>query len=200
LPHNDLADRASQGDEGALGQLFDQFSEAIYRRILRAVRDPHVADDLAQDVWVRVAVSIRKFTRVGGGFVPWLHSIASSVVLDHYRRSQRRLRAGQSLYGMPDYSQNLGLEPAHPGPGPEQLAATAETAQEIVALMGTLAPMDQSVLTLRFFDGLSIAETAEVLGITPANVKVRQHRSLRKLKESLHSRNLWGSESVMTGA
>ncbi len=174
----DLVTRAAEGGEGAIdafAALHDELQETVYRWVLRLVWDGHVAEDLSQEVWLKVAQNISKY-RAGSNFMGWLKTITRNTALDHLRAVQRR--PPESLC-----ANHLELDRPRAGQTTEELAENRELARAVEAQLCKLRPDQRQVLILRFFDGESPARTAEIMGKTDGAVRTLTLRALRKLAE-----------------
>jgi RNA polymerase sigma-70 factor (ECF subfamily) len=179
-----LLKRAKQYDEAALGELYDRYAPRIYGYIYRRVGDPHLAEDLAGDVFVRVVQSIRSRRGWHTSFLAWLYRIAHNVVVDHYRRPPEALFASLDEMGTP-------AEEA----GPERAVEDALDRARLRAAIGCLTQGQQQVLVLRFGEGLSVRETARVLNKTSGAVKATQHRALDSMRRILTKEAMPGEKA-----
>jgi RNA polymerase sigma-70 factor (ECF subfamily) len=164
-----LVQKVRDGDGAALSALYRRYVSAIYRFILAQVRDAQDAEDLCSETFARMLRGIDGF-RGQASFKNWLYQIARNAVRNHrraagYRRSvplTRHLKAPADMEVMGASGEDTG-----------KLA-------QVLALLKPLPPRYRQVLELRFLEGRTIGETAEQMGITVANVKVLQHRALKK--------------------
>lgn len=173
----ELAAAARGGDEAAMGELFERYVDPIYRFVHIKTRNHVETEDLCQDVWVRVVRAIERYEPQRGGFPAWLFTIAGNAVKDYYRRSSSRPETPTA--------DMLNLNSPSVEVSPEEAAERAEVSRELAKALSTLPTKQKQCVTLRFFDGLSLAETASVMGMTVGNVKVTQHRALRVLARVL---------------
>lgn len=171
-----LATDAAQDPTGpALGEIYEHLYDRTYRYLyVRVGSDQATAEDLASELWERITLNIGSFTsQHEGSFVGWVFTIARNLVSSHYRRRSRRREAltGDMLaYDRPA----SGATPAAHALRGEQAAALAEAVNKLPKGM-------RETIRARFFLGLSVAETAEVLGKSENAVKVCQHRAIRSL-------------------
>ncbi|MFF3253157.1 RNA polymerase sigma factor [Actinacidiphila glaucinigra] len=167
-----LVVRCQLGEREAFGELAGVWHDALWRYVRAMVGSPHVADDLAQDVWVAVARGLPRL-REPERFAPWLFTIARRTVADHRREAYRapRTSAGDEA-DAPDDGSLSGLL----------------TTMEIEAGLGELPPPEREVLILFHLQDLSLASCAEVLGVPPGTVKSRLHRARRTLRGILGER------------
>ncbi len=108
-------------------------------------------------------------------FLPFVYGIAAHKVADHYRRAGRD--RSDPAADVPD-SVDVGASP-------EQLIMAADLRTRLGVLLDTLPPRQREILVLRLIVGLSAAETAAAVGLTPTAVRVTQHRALAKLRGAL---------------
>ncbi|MEU8540933.1 RNA polymerase sigma factor [Streptomyces sp. NPDC048717] len=174
----ELVARAASGGEGASGAfalLYDELQETVYRWVLRLVWDGHVAEDLSQEVWLKVAQNIGKY-RPGANFMGWLKTITRNTALDYLRNIQRR--PPESLC-----ADHLELDRPRAGQSTEELAENRALARAVEAQLHKLRPDQRQVLILRFFDGESPGRTAEIMGKSDGAVRTLTFRALRRLAE-----------------
>ena len=172
-----LVDRARGGDADALGGLYDAYAGRLYRYCLARVGDETEAEDLTEDIFLRVLGGIEGFEwRAGdrGQHVPfgaWLFRIARNEVASFRRRAASRPAAGE----LPDELRDGAR-------GPQELAEARLTIEEVFRAVRELPEAQREVILLRFASGLSVAETAAALGKNQPNVKVLQHKGVQRLR------------------
>lgn len=161
---DDLARRARGGDRGALETLTRRFYPAI-RAFLARLVGPRDADDVAQDVFLRLTRGVASYDGQSR-FSTWLFRIAINRAYDFAR--QRR-------------------SPVKPLPEPvsEPLISGNENRERLFRAVRTLPPDLAVPLLLVYHEDLSHGRAAEVLGLTPAAVKMRVHRAIRQLRAFL---------------
>lgn len=170
-----LATSAAAGDLDSLADLYERYVDPMFRYVAVRVGDYSSAEDIAQEVWCRVARSVGSYTSRGEGSWPaWLFTVARRMLVDHHRRTRTRpnLRITADL---------LELDSPDADAGPEEAAVCKDTARMVADALARLGTTDRECLTLRFFTGLSVAETARLMGKSPGAVKVCQHRALQRL-------------------
>ncbi|MFF8789254.1 RNA polymerase sigma factor [Streptomyces sp. NPDC015125] len=172
-----VARAAAGGEDGAdaMAALYDELNDTVYHWVRRYIRDGHVAEDLCQEVWLKVAQNIGKY-RSGTSLLAWLRTIAKNTALDYLRSVQRR--PSEVLY-----ADHLELDRPRFDQSPEDHAERRALAQAVAARMLKLRPEQREVLVLRFFDGLSPGQTAQIMGRTDGAVRTLTVRALRKLAE-----------------
>jgi RNA polymerase sigma-70 factor (ECF subfamily) len=182
-----LAALAAHGEGEQREDAFTRLYEVLYAVVVRDIRwrvaDLQTAEDLAQEVWIKVARSISSYEGRGGGFLGWLLTIARNTVRDHYNSKKRRVQESLS----PDMWV-VSLMPSGEV-GPTEAAERRDLAERVAAFVERLPQTYRDVLRLRIFDGLTCEETARVMGKTPGAVKVAQHRALSRLSALMPERD-----------
>jgi RNA polymerase sigma-70 factor (ECF subfamily) len=173
-----LATAAARGDEKAMSHLYERYVDAIYRHVFVKTRGNHAdTEDLCADVWVRVVRSIDRYETAGNGFPAWLYTIANNVVKSHYRsRACRPETPTAEMFHLDSPSIEVS---------PEEAALRRSTSEEVADLLRSLSPAARQCVVHRLFEGLSVAETAEVMGQSAGWVKTTQHRALKKVAKIL---------------
>jgi RNA polymerase sigma-70 factor, ECF subfamily len=170
-----LVRRAQAGDTEAFGQLYDRYVEGIYRFCYHRVSSVSLAEDLTSETFYRALRGIAGFRWQGRDFGAWLTTIARNLVTDHYKSSRARLETVSDE--LPERDDK--------GPGPEEAALTLLTNEALGQALHRLPAEQRDCLVMRFLQGLSIAETAEVLGRSDGAVKQLQLRAVRNLAKWL---------------
>jgi RNA polymerase sigma-70 factor, ECF subfamily len=153
-------------------QIYDAHVVPIFRFVYARVGNRPDAEDLTSQVFTR-AVEQLDVTRVEAQIAAWLYRVAQNAVADYWR----------AFYRLPQVDLELvapGWEPASPQPDPHAQADADGATAAVARLLKQLPSHYARVLELRFLQRLSVAETADRLGITRGNAKVLQYRALRK--------------------
>jgi RNA polymerase sigma-70 factor (ECF subfamily) len=176
---HELVTSSMAGEQDAVATLFTWIRPAIVRycrsRIGRSGSAYSSADDVAQEICMAVLGALSRYQDEPQSFLPFVYGIAAHKVADHYRRAGRD--RSDPAADVPD-SIDVGASP-------EQQIMAADLRTRLGALLGTLPPRQREILVLRLIVGLSAAETAVVVGLTPTAVRVTQHRALAKLRGAL---------------
>ncbi|MGY4935823.1 RNA polymerase sigma factor [Streptomyces sp. 900116325] len=175
--NDQLIARAAAGDADAMSAFYGRLNGVVYNWVRQYVRDAHIAEDLAQEVWIKVAQNVGRY-RPGTNLMGWLMTITRNTAVDHLRKEQRR----PTEVLQPDH---LQLDRPRPGLSVHQQAERRQLAQVIAERMNDLKPDQRTCLRLRFFDGLDPTHTAELMGKTPGAVRTLTVRSLRRLAQVL---------------
>ena len=175
--HN-LLMRAREYDTAALGELYDQYAPKIYSYILYQVCDDCLAEDLTANVFRKVLDAVLTSKAWQQSFTSWLYRIAHNAVVDHYRRNKNN----ESL----PLDERLVAASDDPVAAVESRLSREDIKQALLALT-----LDQrEVVALKFFEGFSNLETAQVMGKTEGAIKSLQYRALGALRRQLEE--MWG--------
>ena len=176
--------RAQQLDPAALDTLVDAYSSRLYGFLYRLTGDRHTAEDLVQEVFVRVVRTIARY-RDDGRFEAWIFRIASNLARDRVRRLRRRPETTTlgPVEGEDDAGRNPWDQIGDPsGQSPSEPLELAETVDRMQKALAELAEPEREVILLRHYTGLSFAEIAETMGTPLGTALARAHRGLRKLR------------------
>ena len=169
-----LVDAARAGDEAALSELYTLYFPRVYRYILARTGNTYDAEDLAEEVFIRVLDAIERFQWREAPFSAWLFRIAHNAVISQRRKDGARGRPAPLTEGLSVGSQ-----------GPAELVENRLVLNEVMRAAQGLPDAQRQVISLRFAAGLSVAETARAMGKGEGNVKVIQHKAIAKLREML---------------
>ncbi len=167
------------GDGAAFDRLFERWAARVLRYLERMVRDAGAAEELAQEVFVRV-FRARESYRPEARFSTWLYTIATRLALNELRRPHRR-RPHDSA----DDEEGRGLRLAGELPSAESVAAARERGDAVDAALATLPERQRSALWLAAVEGRSYAEVAEMLDTSQKSVKALVHRARSALVRAL---------------
>lgn len=174
-----LVARAQAGDRVAFGQLYGRYVDQVRRFVRGRVADRVLAEDLTSETFVRALRSINCFTWQGADFGAWLMVIARSVITDHVKSA--RVRREWSVADMRDADR----PDVHVEADPAQAAVDRITHQTLLAAVRRLPAAQRRCVALRYLLGLSIAETAALMGRTESAVKMLQRRAVQALRRLL---------------
>ena len=172
-----IIDAAIVGDEAALAELYNLYFPRVYRYILARMGNPFDAEDLTEEVFLRVLDAIGRFQWREAPFSAWLFRIAHNAVISQRRKEGARGRSSPLSEALPVDSQ-----------GPEEMVANRLALNEVMKAADTLPEAQRRVIGYRFAAGLTVAETARAMGKGEGNVKVIQHKAIAKLREMLTQR------------
>ncbi|HSF79591.1 MAG TPA: RNA polymerase sigma factor [Anaerolineales bacterium] len=167
-----LLNIAQSGDTEAFGELYERYAGRVFRFLYAHMDNRLDAEDLTEDVFLRVWKSLSGYREQGVPFLAFLFRIARNALIDHYRRSGGSKR-DVALEDLPlrDHS-----------PGPVETVMNNLEHQELRQTLERLREDYRTVLVLRFLGELSPEETAQAMGRTSGAVRVMQHRALAALR------------------
>ncbi len=183
----ELVEAAQGGDQNAFGQLVDAYQDKIYGYLSRMLSDPHEAEDVAQETFVRAYKSLGRF-RGASSFHTWLYRIASNLAIDVARRRKRQDNGVYSLdapvdVGDDEYERDLPDE----SQAPEQLTEQREVQQTVRAAVMELPEKLRDVMVLYELQGESYEDISEILNVPLGTVKSRLFNARGQLKKRLQS-------------
>jgi RNA polymerase sigma-70 factor (TIGR02952 family) len=170
-----LVSRAQAGDAEAFGRLYDHYVAIVHRYVYYRVGDRATAEDVTSETFVRALRRIDSLSFQGRDVGAWLVTIARNIILDHAKSSRYRLEVTTADMRDADLATD----------GPEDAVLQHLTNRELLACVRQLASEQQECIVLRFLHGLSVSETAEVMGKKNGAVKALQHRAVRRLASLL---------------
>ena len=154
-----------------------QHADRVYRLAYRLSGNPHDAEDLTQETFIRVFRSLASYKP--GTFEGWLHRITTNLFLDMVRR-RSRLR----MEGLPEDTDRL----PGGGPTPEQVYCDVHLDPDLQAALDELAPEFRAAVVLCDVEGLSYEEIGATLGVKLGTVRSRIHRGRQALRAALERR------------
>ena len=167
----EILDGCRRGDRDAFRALFEAYQDRVFSIALRFSGDRAAALDIAQDVFLKLLSSMQDF-RGGAGFEPWLYRLVVNRCLDYHRRGRRFRAMVEKLFT------------AVPGSALADLLQS-ETEAQVQQAIAKLAPEQRIVVVLRYTDGLSYEQIAEVLGCSMGTVASRLNRAHKVLEKRL---------------
>lgn len=179
--------RFQGGDRGAFALLVRRHKTPIFNFIVRQVRSKTTAEDLTQDVFVRVVQNAATFKHEAR-FTTWAYSIARNLCIDHLRKmSLRRHPSLDQASGRDHDGPTLGERVAddHPAAAADRQAIGTDIAQRIVAAVEALPPEQREVFLLRQTAKVPFKEIAKMTGVPENTVKSRMRYALERLQEAL---------------
>ncbi len=177
LDINDLVRKAQKGDSASFAALYEHFYNKIFRYVSFKSGSPTDAEDITEEVFLRMLESITSFKWKGYPFSSWLFRIAHNLVVDHFRRKGRQrtapLESVSGTIGATSHDVDSYLD-------------TELSMVQVGEAMTGLTKLQREVLSLRFAGGLSVRETAEAVGKNENAVKALQHAGIKKLRTLLN--------------
>jgi RNA polymerase sigma-70 factor (ECF subfamily) len=175
---SDLIRRLQARDPDALEQLYDRYSPMTFGIIRRIAGDTAAAEDLLQEVFLKIWERAQSFERDKGSLGTWLIALARNRAIDYRRSVEGRMN-----------KQSVGLESMPSSSGParveEEFVLRLDRVAKVKAALQTLSDSQRRVIELAYYDGMSQTEIAAKLGQPLGTVKALMRRGLQVIKDSL---------------
>ena len=181
-----LVELCLQGDERAARQLVVRFERPVVSLIHRMVRDRELAEDLAQETFVRTLNNLKRYDP-SYKFSSWLFKIGYNLTIDHLRKKELDV---VSIQGAPDAVTSdqqaaTSITLVTPDERPDELLEARELGAEFEEAIAALRPEYRTAILLRHVEGYAYDEIAEVMDVPLGTVKTYIHRARNELKEAL---------------
>ncbi len=178
----ELLRKCARGDAAAYRELVERLEKPLINFILRFVGEPHVAEDLFQETFVRVVKTLGDF-RPEASLSTWIHTIARNLSLDWLKAKRRHRETALDAVtseekGRVIYFKDMlraGSE------SPDRRAELTEDERRVTAALGVLSPIKREALVLRMYAGLQYSEIARIQNAPVGTVKFRIHEAIRDL-------------------
>ena len=172
----ELMAEAKQGDADAFGKLYELYFVPVFRYILRRVKHRETAEDLVQEVFLKVHQAIARFEERGKSPLAYFFTVARNTIIDYWRKNDKVFDDLEML-----------LEIPHPSDTPEEAAEKAHAAKMIRKTIRRLTHEQQEVIVLKFIDELPNRDIAALLGKTEKAVRQLQCRALKAMRQNLRN-------------
>jgi RNA polymerase sigma-70 factor (ECF subfamily) len=181
-----LVSRCLNGDEAAWEELVRQHTRQVYGLCFRFTNSAQEAQDLTQDVFLRVFKTIKTFRSAEGSFHTWLARVTRNLLIDHYRRTRQERVTDSIEEQLPMLQEQGGTCAARP----DQALAGQEASAILQATLQKLSPDLREAVILRDLQEMEYREIAEVLDIPEGTVKSRINRGRAELARLLRKQKL----------
>src|SRR6266849_5651601 len=171
-----LIERVRKGDQDAVRTLYERYFDRIYNYVYARLGRVEDAEDLAIDTMTRSLTRLDLFQDQGVAFSSWVYRIAHNATIDHYRRQGKAILVPLESATIPVSAD------------PSELAVDQLSSDDLREALRALTDEQQQVLILRFFQDLSAAQAARIMGKSVGAVQALQHRALGSLERVLHGR------------
>jgi RNA polymerase sigma-70 factor (ECF subfamily) len=169
----ELMTRYRNGNASSFDALYERHRAPLFRYVQRQCGNPSVAEELYQDVWMRV-IKAKEQWQLGTRFQPWLYRIAHNRIIDHWR-------AGRENNPGIDDENLIQLD----GPWPDAMMLIKECVERLFKLLGGLSEEQRNAFLLKEEAGLSLEQIADVTGAGFETVKSRLRYALKRLRTGL---------------
>lgn len=177
----ELMERLTARDPAALESVYDRYSRMVYSLALRIAGQPAVAEEIVQDVFLKLWHSADLYRAERGPLGPWLCTLARNRALDHLRlKREKQRRREDSIEG--DFKMSTSA------PNPETLAQQGERAVRVRDSLRELPAAQQRAIELAYFEGLTHSEIAAALAEPLGTVKSWIRSGLLRMRETLVNR------------
>lgn len=167
--------KAKLGEQAAFTELYNLYFKKVYRFIYFRVSHKEVAEDLAEDVFIKLLSKLHSLND-DKSFEGWLYQIARNLVIDYYREKK-------SHVALEEVENTLAYESAVI----DELQLE-QNQKILLELIKKLTPEQQIVLKLKFFEQLDNSEISEIIKKSEGSIRVIQHRAVAKLQELIKGR------------
>jgi RNA polymerase sigma-70 factor (ECF subfamily) len=180
----DLVARAAGGDTSAFGALVERHRAMVYRLAYQFAGNHHDAEDIAQDVFIKVYRALDRFRR-DAQLTSWLYRIVMNACIDHRRR--------EAPAGWAPFTEDAELRMLNTPeerPGPEEQTYGGQIGDALQAEIARLPPGQRLVFMMRHHEGLKLCEIADALGLAEGTVKRQLHAAVHRLRHALTAANV----------
>ena len=184
----DLICRAAGGDSFAFQALVERHRSMVYRVAYQFAGNHHDAEDIAQEVFIKVYRSLDRF-RQDAQLTSWMYRIVMNACIDHRRRQRPAVAAP---FG--EEAEQRMLNTPEDRPGPEERAYAGELGQVLESEIGRLPNGQRVVFVMRHHQGMKLCEIAEALGLAEGTVKRQLHAAVHRLRQALTQANVTAGE------
>lgn len=164
---DDLIQRAKQGDQRALVDIYERYQPSVFTYVFYRVNDQETAEDLTSEVFTRMLANLARFQSRGRPILAWLYTIARNLVIDHFRQNAR-------TNSVPLESDLVESDQDHPMKAAEQSLAY----ECLSRAMECLTEEQRQVIVLKFIESREISELVDILGKNERAIRSLQHRAL----------------------
>ncbi|MGQ9917624.1 MAG: RNA polymerase sigma factor [Bryobacteraceae bacterium] len=177
---SELVARCLEGDESAWEDLVRTYTRRVYSICYRFTGRESEAQDLTQEVFLKVFRNVRSFRAGEGSFGVWLARLTRNLLIDHYRRSKMERATASIEDQLPRLEEKAAIEGRT-----EAALAGREASEALQKALARLSPDLRETLILRDIEGLEYREIAQVLGVPEGTVKSRLNRGRSELARAL---------------
>jgi RNA polymerase sigma-70 factor, ECF subfamily len=170
--------------EAAVSTLYDRYGRTVFGVGLKMLGDRSLAEELTQEVFLKVWRSSGTFDPSRGGFSTWLFRVTRSVAMDLHRRRARRVRP------LPEGDSQIA-DVRDTSAGPQEIVDESWLSWRVSRALDALDAPYREVIELAYFGGLSQREISRRTGIPLGTVKTRTARAFRNLREELTLADVW---------
>jgi len=179
-PDSSLVERCLRGDEAAWEEMVRLHTRRVYGLCYRFTASGSEAQDLTQEVFLRVYRSLKSFRSTEGSLATWLTRVTRNLLIDHYRRTRRDRMTDSIEDQLPVLEESLAASAR-----PDGMVAGREASEILQTALQKLSPELRESVILRDLEGMEYREISEVLRIPEGTVKSRLNRGRAELAKVL---------------
>lgn len=177
-----IVNRICQGDFEAFHELVERYKKKIYYLACDMMGDHHEAEDISQEVFIKVFRHIKKF-RKDAALKSWLYQITVNTCIDVQRKKRRKPQVSMEGAEMDILNQDSAWTGT--STNPEQYAESNMIQHRILELLQKISPKERSAFVMRYYDDLKTGEIAEILNVSTNTIKSLLFRARKKLQKEL---------------
>ena len=190
MADSDLIAQAAAGDHSAFHLIVERHRSMVYRVAYQFAGNHHDAEDIAQEVFIKVYRSLDRF-RQDAQLTSWMYRIVMNACIDHRRRHSP---AAAAPFG--EEAELKMLNTPEESPDPETRAYAGELGEVLDAEIKRLPPGQRIVFVMRHHQGLKLGEIASALGLAEGTVKRQLHAAVHRLRQALTTANVTAGEGA----
>ena len=185
--HNDvdiLLSRLRRSDSAAFGEIYTNYIGRIYRYVFYQVKDDMLAEDIAEEVFLRAWRNLNSYKGGGASFSSWLYQIAHNLVIDNFRAGKKIAAMKKEIVDDTD--------------SPEAAAESNWQKQQLLNVVDTLPEQQKQLILLKFIEGMDNEEIAQVTGKSQGAIRIMQMRALASLRQRLETKARETKEKIVS--
>jgi RNA polymerase sigma-70 factor (ECF subfamily) len=179
---NKLVERCLQGDDGAWETVVSSYGKRIYNLSYRYTNRKEEAEDLTQEILIRVYQNLKSYRSEAGSFQNWILRVARNLIIDHYRQVRRYPQTGGS-----EELETMNISDDRI-PNPQREAERVEASRFLQDGLQSLSPELKEAIILRDLEGMAYQDIAGLLNVPEGTVKSRINRGRLELAKLLLKR------------
>lgn len=186
LDDRDVVAHALEGRDSAFRELLSRYERPVFSLVIRMVRDPTLAEDLAQEAFIKAFNALDSYDP-SYRFSNWVFKIANNLAIDHLRRKRLDTVSLDTAPGGEENGESEGLrmQIADSGESPQDYTESRELGGQIEQAIGRLRPEYRTAILLRHVEGHAYDEIADIMELPLGTVKTYIHRGRSELKDLL---------------
>ena len=166
-----LIQRYRSGDAAAFDCLYERYRPQVFNYLYRQLRQQHAAEDLYQDVWIKIINSIEQF-KLDGNFTAWIFKIARNRLIDYWRQQKP-----DEIFPEEDIEDTSAV--------PEHIQFIRSCIERLMDLLNTLKPEQREVFVLQQESGLTLEQIAQLADCGRETIKSRLRYAMKKIRQGL---------------